>query len=215
MIAFVALLGAAAAFSPPPAPSGHVSLCTARFPMCCTIRPRFHEAMLASHCTGDMASAVQREESRRSVLAGGAWLGALVLLAPASPAAAADKDDKRILEGYAAIVDLIDNWDTYAGIEPEANGDNVRRQVGTVGNKSPLLGIRKVMLRKQVDLDLMEAVNDCLTDIDSDAYSAIFADSSTSPKRGYAYMKDALKDAKRLKAAYEEMMESIGLSSAD
>ena len=201
VIAFVALLGAATAFSPSPAPFGRISLCAAR-------------ATSPVQCEANMASAVQRQESRRLVLAGGAWLGALVL-APASPAAAADKDDKRILEGYAAIVDLIDNWDTYAGIEPEANGDNVRRQVGTVGNKSPLLGIRKVMLRKQVDLDLMEAVNDCLTDIDSDAYSAIFADSSTSPKRGYAYMKDALKDAKRLKAAYEEMMESIGLSSAD
>jgi hypothetical protein len=31
--------------------------------------------------------------------------------------------------------------------------------VGTVGNKSPLFGIRKVMLRKQVDLDIFEEID--------------------------------------------------------
>ena len=29
----------------------------------------------------------------------------------------------------AQIVDLIDNWPKYAGVAPDANGDNVRRQV--------------------------------------------------------------------------------------
>jgi hypothetical protein len=94
-----------------------------------------------------------------------------------------------------------------------------------------------------------------LTDIDSNAYSAIFADSSTAPKcvspppplashyrplnpthmhcvradnapqptnrdhgtlharrRGYEYMKDALKDVKQLKVAYEELLESLDLT---
>ena len=51
-----------------------------------------------------------------------------------------------------------------------------------------------------------------MTTIDADAYSAIFADSSTSPKRGYEYMKDALKDTKKLKASYEAVLEFLGLT---
>jgi len=31
-------------------------------------------------------------------------------------------------------------------------------QVGTVGNKSPLFGIRKVLLRKGVDIEIFDAV---------------------------------------------------------
>jgi hypothetical protein len=53
-----------------------------------------------------------------------------------------------------------------------------------------------------------------LTNLDANAYSAIFADSSTAPKRGYEYMKDALKDAKKLKAAYEEVLLSTYASFA-
>ena len=37
-------------------------------------------------------------------------------------------------------------------------------QVGTVGNKSPLFGIRKVLLRKGVDIDIFEAVCACACD---------------------------------------------------
>jgi hypothetical protein len=47
--------------------------------------------------------------------------------------------------------------------------------------------------------------------VDANAYSAIFADSSTSPKRGYQYMKDALNNAKELKVAYAQMLQSLGL----
>jgi hypothetical protein len=40
----------------------------------------------------------------------------------------------------------------------------VHGQVGTVGNKSPLFGIRKVLLRKGVDIDIFEAVCACACD---------------------------------------------------
>lgn len=120
-------------------------------------------------------------------------------------------DDSRIRAGYATLMDLYDNWDKYAGTGEDAFGDNVRRQVGTVGNKSPLFGIRKVLLRKGVDLDLFEELDRKLTKIDADAYSAIFADSSTAPKRGYEYMKDAKQETKQAIKVYKQVMDSLGL----
>jgi hypothetical protein len=75
--------------------------------------------------------------------------------------------NKRILAGYATLLDLYDNWEKYAGKGEEANGDNVRRQIGTVGNKSPLFGIRKVLLKRGLDLDLFEEFDRFLVKIDS------------------------------------------------
>jgi len=108
-------------------------------------------------------------------------------------------------------VELYQNWDKYAGTGEEANGDNVRRQVGTVGNKSPLFGIRKALLKRRLDLDTFEEFDRLLTKVDSDAYSAIFADSSTAPKRGYSYMKDAKLATKDLLKQYDLVLEALGL----
>ncbi|EKX45998.1 hypothetical protein GUITHDRAFT_163075 [Guillardia theta CCMP2712] len=133
------------------------------------------------------------------------------LLAMPTTSFAEDVDDEKIRAGYATLVDLIENWTKYAGSGDELNGDNVRRQVGTVGNKSPLLGIRKALLRKQVDIDLFEEFDKSLQEIDSNAYSAIFADTSTAPKRGYEYMNDAKRDAERTLEIYKKIMDSLGL----
>eukprot|EP00960_Hanusia_phi_P040510 754494-Hanusia_phi.AAC.1 len=49
---------------------------------------------------------------------------------------AEDADDTKIRAGQIGIREhLIENWTKYAGSGDELNGDNVRRQVGTVGNK--------------------------------------------------------------------------------
>merc|ERR1711966_156031 len=119
-------------------------------------------------------------------------IGVSTLVSVFPMATFADADDDRIKAGYETFVDLLENWGKYAGEGKEAvNGDNVRRQIGTVGNKSPLFNIRKVLLRKGVDIDLFEEFEKEYSQIEANSYSAIFADFSTSPKRGYQYIGDA------------------------
>ena len=136
--------------------------------------------------------------------------GPLVMLPPGKKSwAAADNDAAKLLAGYETLVDLIDNWPRYAGDKEEVKGDSVRRQIGTVGNKSPLVGIRKVLLRMDVDLELMEEFGEKLTSIDANAYASIFA--ASGKKRGYMFMEDALKDCKRLKTVYQQILESLDI----
>jgi hypothetical protein len=57
-----------------------------------------------------------------------------------------------------------------------------------VGNKSPHVGIRKVLPRKDVTLELMEGFGEKLTSIDANAYASIFA--TSGKKRGHMFVED-------------------------
>lgn len=94
----------------------------------------------------------------------------------------------QINDGYAALLELQENWDRKTAAQ---DGDVVRRIVGTVGVKSPLFNIRKTFLRAwkmiaesgEVDeeaIDRLETawnlVLDGLSSIDFQTYSVGFTE---------------------------------------
>lgn len=179
-----------------------------------------HFGMRQSCSSLAQLAAISRKELDRCPLSVSAvsrrdctWLvaaGALVLLPDGRQSfAATDKDTEKLVAGYLALEDLIDHWPKYAGTKEEVKGDSVRRQIGSVGSKSPLVGIRKVLLKKNVDLDLMEEFGNKLTSIDANAYASIFA--ASGKKRGFQFMEDAFADCKGLKVLYQQILESLDI----
>lgn len=94
-----------------------------------------------------------------------------------------------LLRQKEAIRDLLDTWEETAGPEG-ADGDALRRKLGTVGVSSPLSAVKKAYagvrdaqtLPEDAELvDFAEGMQEVLTDLsdaDNDLYSANFADYS-------------------------------------
>mmetsp|Transcript_8091 Transcript_8091/g.19117 ORF Transcript_8091/g.19117 Transcript_8091/m.19117 type:complete len:211 (-) Transcript_8091:9-641(-) len=176
-----------------------------------SITERSVQGRVRQACSPTMQAVSEGEQhiNRRNFLQGIALTG---VVSTFPVAAFADADDDRIKAGYDTLVDLLDNWGKYAGEGKEAvNGDNVRRQIGTVGSKSPLFNIRKVLLRKGVDIDLFESFEKEYAQIEANSYSAIFADYSTSPKRGYQYIDDAKTNCKETLKIYKQIMKELDI----
>jgi len=195
---FRALLLAGAAAFAPPAPC--VRARSATLQLAAAAAPAPEPVSLRSLARPTVLS--------RRVCAGLIASGTLALL-PRESWAAPDADTAKLIAGYEALEDLIENWERYAGNREEVKGDSVRRQIGTVGSKSPLVGIRKVLLKKSVDLDQMEDFGKLLTSIDANAYASIFA--TSGKKRGYMFMEDAFKDCKELRTLYAQILESLDI----
>lgn len=93
----------------------------------------------------------------------------------------------QIEAGYKTLTNLRDNWEAKTSAY---DGDVIRRELGTVGVKSPLFGIRKVFLKawqliaeESPDQDLIERLEsewndvlDKISSVDFQLYSVGFTE---------------------------------------
>jgi len=118
----------------------------------------------------------------------------------------------RFKEGRKSIQYLLDHYDEIC----DGGGDNVRRYLGTVGTKSGLFGISKVMKAMSEEADdvveyteTMNEVDKCIQQADGSAYMAIFVTTSTSYTPPAKYFGDAKIEVKRCIKAMDELAAMI------
>ncbi|KAG5192898.1 hypothetical protein JKP88DRAFT_195438 [Tribonema minus] len=124
---------------------------------------------------------------------------------------------------YAALKDLLANWDAVAPAG-STDGDAVRRKIGTVGVSSPLSAVKKTFsairdsedVAEEIDLaDFVEAYQAVLTDLsdaENDLYSANFADFSGGGQlKGTNFIKAAKKSIAAAKLNFEEILRTLQL----
>lgn len=105
---------------------------------------------------------------------------------------------KRFLLAIKEVDELIENYDE---ISKGGNGDNVRRYLGTVGVKSHMYGISKVLrgLREEVDdiVEFTETISDFesyLFQAEGAAYQSLFVEYSSAKGSPESFLATAKKD---------------------
>lgn len=126
-----------------------------------------------------------------------------------------EEAEERFRAGRASVDYLLNNYDEVC----EGGGDNVRRNLGTVGTQSGLFGIGKAMktLADKADdiveyTELSREIEQCIEQADGSAYMAIFVTTSTSYTPPAKYFADAKIEVKRLAKAMDDLALMLGIS---
>jgi Asp-tRNA(Asn)/Glu-tRNA(Gln) amidotransferase C subunit len=120
----------------------------------------------------------------------------------------------RLIEARKSLGELVDNYDEIA----KGGGDNVRRYLGTVGVKSGLYGINRVLKTLQEEandiVEYTENLNEfdySLRAADTAVYSANFVEYSSAKTKPEKFFEDARIEINRMQVYLDEMIAQLDL----
>mmetsp|Transcript_38129 Transcript_38129/g.82098 ORF Transcript_38129/g.82098 Transcript_38129/m.82098 type:complete len:185 (+) Transcript_38129:20-574(+) len=136
-------------------------------------------------------------------------------LLPSSAMAAMDPK-QQVTAAMQKLEDLCDP--EYYKKVASGGGDNIRREVGTVGVTSPLFDVDKAFkaLAEEAEdpeayVELLERFTKGITRADADAYSSIFSMNSAAATSPQVYIDKAFEELKVAKAAARELTNMLKL----
>eukprot|EP00438_Fugacium_kawagutii_P023609 Skav205965 [mRNA] locus=scaffold442:605548:612005:+ [translate_table: standard] len=143
--------------------------------------------------------------------------GLLLTLLGASAAEAAQMEPKEQVTAAMQKLEELTDPENFKKVAA-GGGDNIRRQVGTVGTSSPLFDVDKAWkaLAEEAEdpeayVEVLERFTKGITRADADAYSSIFSMNSAAATSPQVYIDKAFEELKVAKAAARELTNMLKL----